>query len=36
MIILKILGCVFVLCWIYLTWELLTSPIVDEDGNEIE
>lgn len=34
--ILKIVIGVFAIAWIWITYELLTSPIVDEDGNEIE
>lgn len=34
--ILRIVVGVFAIAWIWITYELLTSPIVDEDGNEIE
>lgn len=36
MIVLKIVAGVFAIAWIWVTYELVTSPIVDEEGNEIE
>jgi hypothetical protein len=34
--VIKIILGAFVVSWIWIAYEILTCPILDEDGNEIE